>query len=80
MKMHVGEIHTDVSLVRRLLAEQFPKWEGEPIEFIPSFGTDHDIYRLGETLVVRLPRIDWARHQAAKEAFWLPRLAPSLPL
>jgi aminoglycoside phosphotransferase (APT) family kinase protein len=80
VRMHLGEIETDIALVRRLLAAQFPMWKDERIEFVPSFGTDHDIYRLGETLVVRLPRIDWARHQAAKEAFWLPKLAPSLPL
>ncbi|HEY0697480.1 MAG TPA: DUF664 domain-containing protein, partial [Micromonospora sp.] len=41
---------------------------------------DHDIYRLGEQFVVRLPRIGWATAQAAKEAEWLPRLAPHLPL
>jgi hypothetical protein len=46
--MHVGEIETDVALVRRLLAGQFPNWKDKSIEFIPSFGTDHDIYRLGE--------------------------------
>src|SRR4051812_25126189 len=80
VKMHIGEIETDVALVRRLLAGQFPKWKNKSIEFVPSFGTDHDIYRLDETLVVRLPRIGWARHQAAKEAFWLPKLGPSLPL
>jgi aminoglycoside phosphotransferase (APT) family kinase protein len=80
VRMHVGEIETDVALVRRLLAGQFPMWKDKSIEFFPSFGTDHDIYRLGETLVVRLPRIGWARRQAAKEAFWLPKLASSLPL
>jgi aminoglycoside phosphotransferase (APT) family kinase protein len=53
--MHVGEIETDITLVRRLLAGQFPKWANKSIEFIPSVGTDHDIYRLDETLVVRLP-------------------------
>jgi aminoglycoside phosphotransferase (APT) family kinase protein len=45
-----------------------------------SYGTDHDIYRLGEHLAVRLPRIGWATGQAAKEAKWLPKLAPLLPL
>jgi hypothetical protein len=31
-------------------------------------------------MAVRLPRIGWATEQAAKEATWLPRLAPHLPL
>jgi aminoglycoside phosphotransferase (APT) family kinase protein len=45
-----------------------------------SYGTDHDIYRLGEHSSVRLPRIGWAAGQAAKEVRWLPELAPHLPL
>jgi aminoglycoside phosphotransferase (APT) family kinase protein len=79
-KMHADEIETDVALVRRLLAGQFPRWAGLPIAPVASYGTDHHIYRLGDHLVARLPRIEWATKQAAKEAEWLPRLAPHLPL
>lgn len=79
-KMHADEIHTDAALVRRLLARQFPQCADLPVTLVPSYGTDHDIYRLGEHLSVRLPRIGWATEQAAKEAEWLPRLAPHLPL
>jgi aminoglycoside phosphotransferase (APT) family kinase protein len=79
-KMHADEIHTDVALVRRLLAGQFPQWADLPIDPVASYGTDHDIYRLGDHLVARLPRIGWATKQAATEAKWLPKLAPHLPL
>ena len=79
-KMHDDEIQTDVALVRRLLAGQFPHWADLAIEPVVSYGTDHDIYRLGDRLAARLPRIAWATEQAAKEAKWLPRLAPHLPL
>jgi aminoglycoside phosphotransferase (APT) family kinase protein len=79
-RMHDGEVGTDPALVRRLLAGQFPSWAGLPVEMVDSYGTDHDIYRLGDRLAARLPRIDWATQQAAKEAEWLPRLAPHLPL
>lgn len=78
--MHADEIHTDAELVRRLLSGQFPQWATLPAVLVPSFGTDHDIYRLGERLSVRLPRIGWAADHAAKEERWLPRLAPHLPL
>jgi aminoglycoside phosphotransferase (APT) family kinase protein len=78
--MHADEISTDVALVRRLLAGQFPRWADLPIALVPSYGTDHDIYRLGDHLAARLPRIGWATGQAAKEAEWLPKLAPRLPL
>ncbi|MEU2614914.1 aminoglycoside phosphotransferase family protein [Micromonospora sp. NPDC007271] len=79
-RMHADEVETGSDLVRRLLAGQFPHWAGLPIRLVPSYGTDHDIYRLGEDLAVRLPRIGWATTQAAREAEWLPRLAPHLPL
>jgi aminoglycoside phosphotransferase (APT) family kinase protein len=79
-RMHAGEVHTDTGLVHRLIAEQFPHWAELPMTPVRSFGTDHDIYRLGEHLAVRLPRIGWASEQPAKEARWLPRLAPKLPL
>jgi aminoglycoside phosphotransferase (APT) family kinase protein len=78
--MHPDEVDTDVGLVRRLLAAQFPEWAGLAITPVESYGTDHDIYRLGDHLAARLPRIGWATGQAAKEAEWLPRLAPHLPL
>lgn len=78
--MHAGEVQTDGGLVRRLLSGQFPHWADLPIQLVDSYGTDHDIYRLGHRLVARLPRIRWATEQAAKEAKWLPRLAPHLPL
>lgn len=78
--MHPGEIETDVALVRRLLAGQFPQWADLPIAPVVSYGTDHDIYRLGDHFAARLPRIHWATKQAAREAAWLPKLAPHLPL
>ena len=78
--MHAGEVETDAALVRRLLAAQFPQWAGLPVLPVPSAGTDNALYRLGDDLAVRLPRIHWAVGQAAKEDAWLPRLAPTLPL
>jgi aminoglycoside phosphotransferase (APT) family kinase protein len=78
--MHADEIATDAALVRRLLAEQFPAWVSLRIARVESSGTDNAIYRLGDELAVRLPRIASAVAQVAKELRWLPRLAPQLPL
>jgi len=78
-KMHVGEVDTNASLVRRLLAAQFPEWADLPIEPVPSAGTDNALYRLGDDMAVRLPRIHWAAG-VDKEHEWLPKLAPFLPL
>ncbi len=79
-KMHADEVETDVALVRRLLAVQFPQWAGLRLQPVPSAGTDNALYRLGDDMAVRLPRIPWAVGQVEKEQTWLPHLAPHLPL
>ncbi len=79
-KMHADEVHTDAALVGRLVAAQFPQWAGLPIAPVPSAGTDNALYRLGDDMAVRLPRIPGAVGQVEKEGRWLPALAPLLPL
>lgn len=79
-KMHADEVDIDSALVRKLLVAQFPQWADLPIEPVQSAGTDNAIYRLGDDMAVRLPRIQGATGQIDKESLWLPRLAPLLPL
>lgn len=79
-RMHADKVQTDAALVRRLLAGQFPQWADLPVEPVASYGTDHAIYRLGDSLAARLPRNWYATRQAAEEAQWLPKLAPHVPL
>ncbi len=79
-KMHPNEVDTSIDLLSRLLSAQFPQWAALPIQPVPSSGTDNALYRLGTDMVVRLPRIDWAKGQAEKERMWLPRIKPYLPL
>ena len=69
----------DDALVRSLLADQFPRWSQLPLRRVPSTGTDNVVYRLGDELAVRLPRIAWAVAQVDKEWEWLPRLSTRLP-
>jgi aminoglycoside phosphotransferase (APT) family kinase protein len=79
-RMHDNEVDTGVALVGRLLRGQFPQWADLPIKPIQSAGTDNTIYRLGDEMAARLPRIPGAVEQVGKEQQWLPRLAPLLPL
>ena len=79
-RMHEGQVDTDPALVRELLDEQFPRWSRLPLRRVASHGTDHDVYRLGDELAVRMPIVAWAQAQAEVEARWLPRIAPALPL
>jgi aminoglycoside phosphotransferase (APT) family kinase protein len=79
-KMHENELDIDASLVSRLIGKQFPRWAHLPITPVPSAGTDNALYRLGDDMVARLPRVESSLDQGDKEWTWLPRLAPQLPL
>jgi aminoglycoside phosphotransferase (APT) family kinase protein len=79
-KMHADEVDIDASLVKSLLVEQFPKYADLPVHAVRSTATVNAIYRLGDHLYARLPRVEeWAR-DLDKEWRWLPRLAPRLSL
>jgi len=80
VRMHADELDVDAGLVRRLVSAQFPEWASLPLAPVLPAGTDHAIFRLGDAMSVRVPRIGWATGQAEKEQEWLPRLAPQLPL
>ncbi|MFE9960520.1 aminoglycoside phosphotransferase family protein [Micromonospora sp. NPDC005299] len=79
-QMHKDEVRTDSALVQRLIAGQFPQWADRPVTRVPSGGTDNAIYRLGDELAVRLPRIEGAVKQVGFEHEWLPVLAKHLPV
>jgi aminoglycoside phosphotransferase (APT) family kinase protein len=79
-EVHADEHPIDAALVRRLVRAQFPAWGHLAVTPVESWGTDHAIFRLGDELAVRLPRIAGATGQARKELRWLPRLAPQLPV
>lgn len=79
-RMHADEVEVSENLVRRLLADQLPDLAHLALSIVEPWGTDNGIWRLGDDLVVRLPRIEWAQGQVMREATWLPRLAPHLPL
>lgn len=78
--MHEDEVAIDEAVVRRLVADQFPALATRPLTLVEPWGTDNAIWRLGDDLVVRFPRIHWAVDQVGLEATWLPRLAPHLPV
>jgi len=78
--MHDDEVVTTTEQIHRLVRAQFPAWADLPVTPMPVGGTDHGLYRLGETMVVRLPRIAWAVDQVASDSRWLGELAPRLPL
>lgn len=80
VKLHDGELDIDAALVRRLVEAQFPQWAGREVRPLPNPGTDNLMFRLGDDLVARLPRMPGAVGTIRKEHRWLPWLAPRLPL
>lgn len=79
-RMHDDEIEIEEALVRRLVAEQFPDWADLPVRRVEPSGTVNAIFRLGDDLSARLPRLDGPTAPGSKELEWLPKLAPLLPV
>ena len=78
--MHRDEVTVDETVVRRLLAEQFPEWADLSLEPVEPRGTDNWLFRLGAELMVRLPCRERTVATLVRERTWLPRLTGRLPL
>lgn len=72
-----ADLDTSIGLVRTLLAAQAPDLADLPISLF-AHGWDNDMYRLGERLLVRLPRREVAAALLENEVRWLPAIAASL--
>ena len=70
----------DETLVRRLVATQFPGWKELPIRPVALSGWDNRTFHLGDQMLVRMPSREEYAAQVDKEQDWLPKLAPFLPL
>ena len=77
MTLHQNEVPVNDALVRSLLETQRPEWADLPLSPAGA-GTDNTMYRLGDDLLVRLPRTADKGRSVRKEQEWLPRLAPLL--
>jgi aminoglycoside phosphotransferase (APT) family kinase protein len=74
-----AEIDVDAPLVRSLLAEQHPDLADLPLARLDA-GWDNTLWRLGDELLVRLPRRLLSAPLTMYEQRWLPELARRLPL
>lgn len=79
MALNASELRIDSTLVRQLLRSQFPQWADLPIVPMSSGGWCNVAFRLGEQMVVRLPRHCAYVEAISKEYRWLPFLSPMLP-
>ena len=74
-----AEVDIDLGLVKTLIEDQFPQYTGRHLQPIGS-GWDNVMFRLGDELLVRLPRRAVAAEMSAHERHWLPKLAHRLPI
>lgn len=79
-RLHANEIQIDASLVRRLVDSQFPQYSMLALRRLDSSGSSNVLFRLGDALLVRLPRQPGGSAGIDKEHRWLPRLARRLPV
>lgn len=78
MSQPAAEVALTVDDVDRLLASQHPSLRAtlRPL----AHGWDNDVFRLGDDLIVRLPRREAAAQLVVHEQRWLPELARLLPV
>lgn len=68
-----AEVAITRSLVRELLQEQVPQWAGWDLSYVAT-GWDNEVYRLGDELLIRLPRRKMGEATGRNERQWLPKL------
>ena len=65
----------DLQAAARLISSQFPELAGQRICHRADKGTDNHIFRIGNDLCARFPKVPWAAGTATREAEALPRFA-----
>jgi len=78
--LHDDEIPIDTDLVRALVDRVMPQYAALPVRRLDSSGSSNALFRVGEHLLVRLPRQPGGSAAILKEARWLPVIGPSLPV
>jgi len=78
--LHEDEIEIDLPLVRALVDRALPDLAGHRLRPLDASGSSNALFRLGDDLLVRLPRQPGGSATIAKEARWLPYVGPALPV
>ena len=78
--LHDDELLIDLSLVRALVDHAFPDCATLPLSRLRASGSSNALFRLGDELLVRLPRQPGGSATIEKEARWLPQIGPLLPV
>jgi aminoglycoside phosphotransferase (APT) family kinase protein len=79
-RLHRNEIPIDADLVRELIRDQFPVYAKMSLSMLDASGSTNKLFRLGDDLLVRLPRQPGGSAGIAKEHRWLPEIGRQLPV
>ncbi|MBM7503707.1 aminoglycoside phosphotransferase family protein [Agromyces aurantiacus] len=79
MTLHADELPITADLAASVVRRERPDWAHLPLAPAGG-GTDNVMFRLGDELLVRMPRTPGGVGSLHKEREWLPRLAPALPV
>ena len=78
--LHEDELDIDEALVRRLLDSQFPAYRGLSLRPLGASGSTNKLFRLGDELLVRLPRQPGGSDSIGKELRWGMPIGSALPV
>ena len=68
------------ALLKKLIQEQFPDWQGLPVQAVANSGWDNRTFHLGTEMLIRLPCDEEHAPPIMKEYQWLPTLAKNLSI
>jgi aminoglycoside phosphotransferase (APT) family kinase protein len=80
VRLHADELSIDEDVVGRLVADQLPEYSGASVRRLAASGSSNALFRLGDDLLVRLPRQSGGSATLLKEVRWLRQLRDSLPV
>ncbi len=78
--LHNDEITITTDLVRQLVHSQFPQYASLSLSRLRASGSTNVLFRLGDSLLVRLPRQPGGSATIDKEQRWLPEIGRHLPV
>ena len=78
--LHADELIVAPATVRALVDRDLPGYADRPLERLAASGSTNTLYRLGDDLLVRLPRQPGGGVAIAKEARWSPLVTDGFPV
>lgn len=76
--LHEDDLAVDDDLVRRLIETSVPQYAALDLQRLQPSGSSNALFRLGDELLVRVPRQPGGSATIAKEARWLTVVAPAM--